>query len=66
LEVFDRDQTSADDRLGFVEVPVEALLSGRKEERWLRLVLAQEFRRQLRAIKVRPPWVPTPQCRSYF
>ena len=52
LAVFDKDNTSADDRLGFIEVPVESLLGGRKEEHWLRLVLAAQFRKHLRALKV--------------
>lgn len=52
LEVFDKDNTSADDRLGYVEVPIESLLGGRKEDHWLRLVLATQFRKHLRALKV--------------
>jgi len=44
LEVFDKDQSSADDFLGSVEVPLEALLGGRPLDTWLILDLAKKFK----------------------
>ena len=43
-KVFDHDATSADDLLGYVEVPLEALTSAKPVRAWLRLKAAKEFR----------------------
>ena len=51
LEVFDRDAMDEDDKLGYTEVPLEALLSGKKVQPWLRLKVAHQFKEKLRKIK---------------
>lgn len=40
-----------DDPLGHVEIPLEALLNGKKIEPWIRLKLPAEFAYQLKKIR---------------
>lgn len=53
FEVYDSDSVSKDDLLGYVEVPLEALLNGEKVDIWLKLKLAQEFKKLLKLDKLK-------------
>jgi len=52
LEVFDYDtgEFNADDPLGFVEIPLEALLHGKCVQPWVRLRLATTFASELKRL----------------
>jgi hypothetical protein len=43
LEVFDSDTAGSDDLLAFVEVPLEALMSGKATTAWLKLKVSYEY-----------------------